>query len=78
MANARLIHDIARDAIKHGATKLPAAVPYLEAMLSLGVITDKYGYDSGFMIVGYFLCNVTGWRGPDARRIKAELREMLK
>ena len=31
----------------------------------------------GRSIVLYFLANAQQWRGPDARRIKAELKSML-
>ena len=41
-------------------------------------ITDNYGADSAVSIVAYFLANAQTWRGPEARRIKAELREILK
>lgn len=54
-----------------------AAAPYLDAMQVLYSIDDHYGYDSADMIVRYFLSNATGWRGEDARRIKAELKAML-
>jgi hypothetical protein len=54
------------------------AVPYLGAMLSLDGIKDNYGYDSARSIVLYFLSNATTWRGDDARRLKAELKEHLK
>ena len=64
--------------------KLPAsfigAVPYLQAMLSC-LTTDKnalYGCETLETIVLYFLANVTSWKGEDAERIKAELKEMLK
>ena len=55
-----------------------AAVPYLRALATLASINDHYGADSARMVVAYFLSNATQWRGPTARRIKAELREMLK
>jgi hypothetical protein len=54
------------------------AVPYLSAMLSLDKITDHYGADDARGIVLYFLSNATSWRGPEAKRIKAELNVMLK
>lgn len=54
------------------------ARPYLQAMLQLDRITDRYGFDDARSIVLYFLSNATGWRGPDAKRIKAELKSMLK
>ena len=34
--------------------------------------------DDGGSIVLYFLSNATTWRGEDARRIKAELKSLLK
>lgn len=68
---------------EHGAHNVCAvcfihgAVPYLDAMSGLNKITDNYGYDSADAIVRYFLSNATTWRGPDARRVKAELKGML-
>jgi hypothetical protein len=49
----------------------------LDAMASLVSIKDDYGHDRGDMIVRYFLSNATSWRGPMARKIKAELKSML-
>lgn len=54
------------------------AVPYLQAMFSLTDMTDAYGLDSAESVVLYFLSNAATWRGDDARRIKAELKAMLK
>ena len=53
------------------------AVPYLEAMLTLGSIDDNYFEDSGSSVVAYFLGNARTWRGEVAKRIKAELKAML-
>lgn len=55
-----------------------AAIPYLSAMRSLNTITDSYGYEDASSIVLYFLSNATSWRGDDARRIKAELKALVK
>lgn len=55
-----------------------AAKPYLEAMFSLDSIADDYGQDSGSSIVAYFLSNASSWRGETAKRIKLELKAMLK
>ena len=52
------------------------AVPYLDAMSQLDLITDKYYEDSAKSIVLYFLSNATTWRGEVARRVKAELKKM--
>ena len=54
------------------------AVPYLDAMQSLNSINDNYGMDSAKSTVIYFLSNATTWRGETAKRIKAELKEMIK
>jgi hypothetical protein len=55
-----------------------AAIPYLSAMRSLNTIDDEYGYEDARGIVLYFLSNATTWRGDDARRIKAELKALIK
>ena len=55
-----------------------AAVPYLDAMRSLGSVEDNYGMDSGRSIVAYFLSNASTWRGPVAKQVKAELKRRLK
>ena len=56
------------------------AVPYIDAMLEIHS-SDKnapYLFETAKDIVPYFLANATTWRGDDARRIKAELKEMIK
>lgn len=55
-----------------------AAEPYLKAMQCLDSIDSMYVYDTADSVVRYFLSNANGWRGEDARRIKAELKGMLK
>jgi len=69
---------IARDIRKHWPKVNFAAVPYLEAMGSLETIQDRFYSDDAKTIVIYFLGNTTTWRGPEAKRIKAELNAMLK
>ncbi|BBX09476.1 hypothetical protein [Mycolicibacterium aichiense] len=54
------------------------AAPYIEAMKSLRGVGDSYGFDDARSIVLYFLSNAGTWRGEDARRIKAELKAMVK
>ena len=59
---------------------LTCAHPYLEAMLDCHT-TDKnapYFAETIESVVLYFLANITYWRGDDAKRIKAELKSMLK
>ena len=71
---AAIAREIRRDWIK----PYFGAVPYLRAMSTLDNINQPYGYDSGESIVRYFLSNATSWRGETARRVKAELKDMLK
>jgi hypothetical protein len=49
------------------------AKPYLDAMSQLDSIND-----TGYSVVAYFLSNATGWKGEDAKRIKAELKTLMK
>lgn len=54
------------------------AVPYLDAMMSIESIDEMYGADSARNVVQYFLANASTWRGDIARRIKKELKELVK
>ena len=54
-----------------------SAQPYLDAMMELDTLGDWYRADDAVSIVVYFLSNAGGWRGPEARRIKAELKAMI-
>lgn len=74
----RPIHEIATEICKEWKPINSEAKPYAEAMLSLGTIKDHYFCDSGKSIVLYFLANAGSWKGETARRIKAELKEMVK
>lgn len=74
----RPIYEIAWEIRKDWAKVNYAAEPYLEAMMCLDKITDMYFFDTADSIVRYFLCNAGTWRGETAKRIKAELKDMLK
>ena len=54
------------------------ATPYVDAMHSLNSVDDKFNEDSARSVVRYFLANAQHWRGKTARRVKAELKEMLR
>jgi hypothetical protein len=41
-------------------------------------IRDRFGHDDARGLVLYFLSNAGSWRGPVAKRIKAELKAALK
>jgi hypothetical protein len=73
----RPLYEIARDIRTNWPKINYAAAPYLAAMRDLNAISDRYVFDTGAGIVRYFLANASGWRGPAAKRIKAELNAML-
>jgi hypothetical protein len=56
----------------------PYAMPYLEAMLYLENIDDLFGCEPAREIIQYFLMNARGFKGPDARRLKNELKVILR
>jgi len=74
----RALSIIAREIAQDWRKPYFGAVPYLQAMSTLDDINQPYGYDSGESIVRYFLSNATTWRGDTARRVKAELKGMLR
>ena len=76
--NARPLSVIASDICATWPKVYFGAVPYLDAMHSLDSIDGAYFADSARSVVLYFLSNASTWRGPDAKRIKAELKALLK
>ena len=81
---ARPLYEIAREIRQNWKKSISgtdlnyAAIPYLEAMETLDKISDRYIMDSASSIVAYFLGNASTWRGETAKRVKAELNQMLK
>jgi len=53
-----------------------AARPYLDAMLQLNSINDRYHEDSAKSVVLYFLSNASSFRGDRAKVLKAELKAL--
>ena len=78
MKSGRSISDIAQEIEQHWSKVNYTAKPYLDAMFSLNKITDKYGAEDADSILLYFLSNASSWRGPDAKRIKTELKQLIK
>ena len=74
----RPVYQITRDIERDWSKPSPYALPYIKAMRQITTIHDSYGYDSARGIVLYFLSNAASWRGPDARRIKQELKTLLR
>lgn len=86
--NKRTFSAIAEEVLNLWKTKygkclpwsLKCALPYLEAMLECDTTNKDAAYyvETVESVVVYFLANITNWRGDDAKRIKAELKSMLK
>lgn len=74
----RPLYEIASEIRKDWKNISYCAAPYVKAMSCLDSVNDNYLYDSGRSIVAYFLANAGSWRGETAKRIKAELRAMIK
>lgn len=72
----RKIYEIAADIRKACPKPYFGAVPYLDAMSSLGSIDENYYCDSAKSVVSYYLANATTFRGPEARALKAELKAL--
>ena len=72
----RSIRAIALDIKKDWVKVNYAAKPYLDAMLELDSINDKYYEDSAKSVVLYFLSNASSFRGEKAKALKAELKAL--
>lgn len=79
-ATQRPLHVIAQEIMADwtAGTSRMYAWPYLTAMTQLDDVHGAYYEDSAASVVRYFLANATTWRGETARRIKAELKAMIK
>jgi len=73
----RPIYTIAEDILINWDNISPEARSYVNAMLHLHHVNDKYIVESGRDIVTYFLANAGSWRGATARKIKRELKTLL-
>ena len=74
----RPLNIIAREIKRDWTHPFFGAVPYIDAMLQLHSPDDTYIHESARGIIRYFLANAGTWRGSTARRVKAELKELLK
>lgn len=80
MEKKRTFAEIAREIKKVWAKPYFGAVPYINAMVMIDS-SDKnfpYLYENAESVAKYFLANAQTWRGEDAKRIKAELKSMIK
>ncbi len=74
----RPLYEIALEIKKEWKNPYFGAVPYIEAMSTLRSIEDMFIMDTAESVVRYFLANANTFRGDAARRIKSELKSMLK
>lgn len=74
----RSISTIAHEIEKRWQKVHFSAAPYLSAMKTLTSIDDRYGFDDARSIILYFLGNASTFRGEDARRLKQELKTIIK
>lgn len=73
----RPISAVAQEILRDWQKPHPFAKPYLDAMLTLRLPTDRYLAEDGHSIVVYFLANASTYRGDRARLLKAELRAII-
>ena len=74
----RSIKDIAADIRNHWRPVHASAEEYVAAMEKLHKATDRYGADSAVAVLAYFQGAAATWKGPDAQRIKDEIKSLLK
>lgn len=55
----------------------PYALQYLEAMMNLNNINDRYGSDDAVSVISYFLSNAKKWQGATARKVKTHLNNLV-
>ena len=74
----RSIKDIAADIRAHWRPLHGSAEEYVVAMEKLDKVSDRYGADSAVTVLAYFQSAAATWKGPDAQRIKDEIKTLLK
>ena len=74
----RTIKEIAQEIQSDWKNVSYSAKPYLEVMHRLNTINDKFMMDDASTIVLYFLSNAKGYRSETAKRIKNELKNLIK
>jgi hypothetical protein len=74
----RPIAQIADEIFKDWLTMPNSAKAYARSMRQIWDIEGMFYQDTKASVVRYFLSNAGTWRGPVARRIKAELNTIIK
>jgi hypothetical protein len=78
MAQHRPLSEIAAEIAADWTALHGAAQPYLDAMSKLRSANVPYVFETGSDMIQGFLINAQTWRGPVARRVKLELKAILK
>jgi len=74
----RPLSSIAAEIIADWTAYRDHAQPYIDALSKLHRATDRWRLGTGSNAIQGFLINAQTWRGEVARRVKAELRAILK
>lgn len=74
----RKIYEIAKDIEAAWPNVNYAARPYLDALKKLSSPFDIFIAEDAHSIALYFLANASGFRGPQARALKAELKTVME
>jgi len=74
----RPLSQIAREIRNDWKDPYFGAHPYINAMATLDQIGDNFYADTAQDVVLRFLVNAGTWRGETARRVKAELKAILR
>lgn len=74
----RPLYEVAKEIKANWKNVYFGAKPYLDIMMHLTSIDDRYYQDTARDIVRYFLSNAQYWRGDVAKRIKLELKKLIK
>lgn len=74
----RPVYKIAEDILNSWGRPNYAARPYLAAMLTINNEDEKYGHETAKSIILYFLSNAGTFKGPEAKILKAELKQLIK
>jgi hypothetical protein len=78
MAQHRSLSEIAAEITADWTALHGAAQPHIDAMSELRSANDRYAFETGSDVIQGFLINAQTWKGPVARRVKLELKVILK
>jgi hypothetical protein len=74
----RPLNEIAAEIAADWTARHGAAQPYIDAMRELRTADQRSGIETGSDMIQGFLINAQTWRGEVARRVKLELKAILR